>query len=55
MPYKIFAFLCLSIAPVVFLCTCSRNFIYDCIRGKDINYNENGKLKYLFSNPIGET
>ena len=55
MPYKFFAFLCLSIAPVVFLCTCSRNFIYECIRGKDISYNENGKLKYLLNNPIGET
>ena len=55
MPYKFLAFLCLSIAPVVFLCTCSRNFIYECIRGKNISYNEDGKLKYILSNPIGET
>ena len=39
-----FFFFCLSIAPVVFLCTCSRNFIYECIRGKDFSYNENGKF-----------
>ena len=51
MPYKFLVcvfFLCvcvcLSIAPVVFLCTCSRNFIYECIRGKDFSYNENGKF-----------
>ena len=46
MPNKFwrFFFWCLSIAPVVFLCTCSRNFIYECIRGKDFSYNENGKF-----------
>ena len=52
-PYKFLAFFiylfifisfCLSIAPVVFLCTCSCNFIYECIRGKDFSYNENGKF-----------
>ena len=45
-------FFCLSIAPVVFLRTCSRNFIYECIRGKDFSYNENGKFWYILSNPI---
>ena len=56
MPYKFLAvFLCLSIAPVVFLCTYSCNFIYECIRDKDISHIENGKLKYILSNPIGET
>ena len=46
MPYKFLAFFfwCLSIAPVAFLCTCSRNFIYECNRGKDFSYNENGKF-----------
>ena len=50
MPYKFLAFFffggggCLSTAPVVFLCTCSRNFIYECIRGKDFSYNENRKF-----------
>ena len=56
MPYKFLAFFfffflfffsfffCISIAPVVFLCTCSHNFKYECIRGKDFCYNENGKF-----------
>ena len=45
MPYNFLAFfLCLSTAPVVFLCTCSRNFIHKCIRGKDFSYNENRKF-----------
>ena len=37
MPYKFLAFffLVLIYSSVVFLCTCSRNFIYECIRGKD--------------------
>ena len=48
-PYKILAlfylfFVCLSLAPVVFLCACLRNFIYECIRGKDFSYNENRKF-----------
>ena len=43
--FFVFAFaFCLSIAPVVFLCICSRNFIYECIIGKDFSYNENGKF-----------
>ena len=45
MPYKFLAFLlCLSIALVVVLCSCSRNFIYECIRAKDFSFNENGKF-----------
>ena len=47
-PQKILTFVCfcLSIAPVVFLCTCSRNFIYESIRGKgkDFSFNENGSI-----------
>ena len=39
----------------MFLCTCSRNFIYECIRGKDFSYNENGKFLYILSNPIEKT
>ena len=57
MPYKIFGvfFLVLIYSSVVFLCTCSRNFIYECIRGKDFSYNENRKFLYILRNPIGET
>ena len=56
MPYGFWLFfLCLSTAPVVFLCTCSRNFIYECIRSKDFSHNENRKFQYILSNPIGET
>ena len=53
MPYKFLAFF--FFGAYLWLCTCSRNFIYMCIRGKNISYNENGKLKYILSNPIGET
>ena len=48
MPYKFLAFFfffwCLSIAPVVFCVHAQRNFIYECIRGKDFSYNENRKF-----------
>ena len=39
----------------MFLCTCSCNFIYECIRGKDFSYNENGKYWYILSIPLGKT
>ena len=50
MPYKFLAFffffffLVLIYSSVVFLCTCSRNFINERIRGKDFSYNENRKF-----------
>ena len=55
MPYKFLAFFVLIYSSSLVLCTCSRNFIYEYIRGKNISYNENGKLKYILNNPIGET
>ena len=47
MPYKFLAFFGAYLQLQLCSCvhgTCSRNFIYECIRGKDFSYNENRKI-----------
>ena len=33
---------------------CSCEHVYECIRGKKLGYNENGKFQYILSTPIGK-